>query len=124
MLLLPACLRACQEDFAVPGQKLEEFCYRQTRQKVRLRQRLREDLPQGGDPAARSQNLLLAINPFRAVGGPKGRLFQLIWSRPAGQGCQEVVPSLETSPTARGSWQTHAGNNAERTTDPYINLEF
>ena len=31
---------------------------------------------------------------------------------------------LETSPTARGSWQTHAGNSAERTTDPYINLEF
>ena len=58
--------------------------------------------------AARSQNLLLAINPFREVGGPKGRLFQLIWSRPAGQGCQEVAPSLETSPTASDSGQTPA----------------
>ena len=76
--------------------------------------------------AARSQNLLLAINPFREVGGPKGRLFQLIWSRPAGQGCQEVAPSLETSPTASDKRTDAGSSRAERITytDPYINLDL
>ena len=104
MLLLPACLKACQEDFAVPGQNWRNFATaRPARKSDFANAYLREEIR-----AARSQNLLLAINPFRAVGGPKGRLFQLIWSRPAGQGCQEVAPSLETSPTASDSRQTPA----------------
>ena len=113
MLLLPAALKegsirftekACQEDFAVPGQNWRNFATaRPARKSDFANAYLREEIR-----AARSQNLLLAINPFRAVGGPKGRLFQLIWSRLAGQGCQEVAPSLETSPTASDSGQTPA----------------
>ena len=74
MLLLPACLKACQEDFAVPGQNWRNFATAR--------------------PARKSD----FVNAYRS--------------------------GLETSPTARSSWQTHAGNSAERTTDPYINLEL
>ena len=58
-----------------------------------------------GEEGSQAPKLLLAINPFRVVGGPKGRLFRptsfgLIWSRPAKQGCQAVVPSGGAKQTA------------------------
>ena len=87
MLLLPVIFneKACQKDFAVPGQNWRDFATaRSARKSDFVNAYLREEIRRSGQHRS----------------------------------------GLETSPTARGSWQTHAGNSAERTTDPYINLEL
>ena len=86
MLLLPTLTgKACQEDFAVPGQNWRNFATaRPARKSDFVNAYLREEIRRPGQHRS----------------------------------------GLETSPTARGSWQTHAGNSAERIADPYINLDL
>ena len=74
-----------------------------------------------GEEGSQGPKLLLAINPFTAAGGPKGRLFRTT--------CVGVEVGQSGSTAELGNephrQQTDAGSSrAERIADPYINLDL
>ena len=78
-----------------------------------------------GEEGSQGPKLLLAINPFTAAGGPKGRLFRTT--------CVGVEVGQSGAPAELGNepphgqrqWTDAGGSSrAERITDPYINLDL
>ena len=73
-----------------------------------------------GEEGSQAPKLLLAVNPFTAAGGPKGRLFRTT--------CVGVEVGQSGAPAELGNephrQQTDAGSSAGRIADPYINLDF
>ena len=76
-----------------------------------------------GEEGSQGPKLLLAINPFTAAGGPKGRLFRTT--------CVGVEVGQSGAPAELGNEPPHGqrtdaggSSRAERIADPYINLDL
>ena len=89
----------------------------------------------GGDPADRARSSRRRGQPgaktsFGYKSFHSGRrterafISNYFWTHLVEGGQSGAPAELGNDPTASDSRQTHAGNSAERITDPYINLDF